>query len=571
MIIEDFIQRLEDTTHRNVKKSGDKYLSLCPAHDDSNPSLCISESGDGKILLKCFAGCSVEKICASLHIPITSLFRKDIQENPEKGGTIEYVYTDEEGNPLYKKIRTPGKQFFISSYKEGIWKKGLSTSKRVLYHLPEVIRAKNNKDYIFLVEGEKDADNLRFFGLTATTPIEGAGSHLSKQYVDQLTGCHIVLLYDEDEAGYSRRDLWIELLAGKAATIHLRPLIGLEDNSGKDVSDWLQEGHTIEELLASIDKADAMTFPHGGFSKRLHVCTLSDFLSKPIPQRKMIVDPILPHQGLILLYSKRGVGKTFLALALGYAIATGRDFLHWKCREAKKILYVDGEMPASTMQERLGKLSQETLSDLPDSSYFRLITPDLQEEGIPDLSTSKGQILLEEVIEDAEVLILDNLSTLAPTMQENEADSWTSVQQWILKLRKKGISVIIVHHAGKGGQQRGTSRREDVLDTVIVLKHSQRYSMSNGACFEIHIEKARNFYGETAEPFLVRLQINDKGFLSWEKGDISSEDTLYNQIVEGVRAGISYRDLSKQLGINKSRVESAIKRAREKGDLPKKG
>lgn len=285
----------------------------------------------------------------------------------------------------------------------------------------------------------------------------------------------------------------------------------------------------------------------------------------------MIVDPILPHQGLILLYSKRGVGKTFLALALGYSIATGRDFLHWKCREAKKILYVDGEMPASTMQERLGKLSQETLSDLPDSSYFRLITPDLHEEGIPDLFTSKGQIILEEVIEDAEVLILDNLSTLAPTMQENEADSWTSVQQWILKLRKKGISVIIVHHAGKGGQQRGTSRREDVLDTVIVLKHSQRYSMSSGACFEIHIEKARNFYGETAEPFLVRLQINDKGFLSWEKGDVSSEDALYNQIVEGVRAGISYRDLSKQLGINKSRVESVIKRAREKGDLPKKG
>ena len=78
----------------------------------------------------------------------------------------------------------------------------------------------------------------------------------------------------------------------------------------------------------------------------------------------------------------------------------------------------------------------------------------------------KGQQLLEDALGDAQLLILDNLSTLAPSIQENEADAWAPFQSWVLKMRRRGVSVLLVHHAGKGGQQRGTSRREDVLDVL---------------------------------------------------------------------------------------------------------
>ena len=59
-------------------------------------------------------------------------------------------------------------------------------------------------------------------------------------------------------------------------------------------------------------------------------------------------------------------------------------------------------------------------------------------------------------------------------MRENEADSWGPVQAWCLRQRAAGKSVLLIHHAGKGGGQRGTSRKEDVLDTVMSLKRADQ-------------------------------------------------------------------------------------------------
>src|SRR6202035_2222966 len=74
---------------------------------------------------------------------------------------------------------------------------------------------------------------------------------------------------------------------------------------------------------------------------------------------------------------------------------------------------------------------------------------------------------------------------------------------------RRNISVLIVHHAGKGGQQRGTSRREDVLDTVISLRHPADYSPTEGAKFEVHYEKLRGVYGEDAKPFEAKLETRE--------------------------------------------------------------
>ena len=70
----------------------------------------------------------------------------------------------------------------------------------------------------------------------------------------------------------------------------------------------------------------------------------------------MILTPIIPSQGLCLLYSKRGIGKTFLSLAIAYAVAAGASLLRWSCKQSVPILYVDGEMPAASMQARIDML-----------------------------------------------------------------------------------------------------------------------------------------------------------------------------------------------------------------------
>ena len=144
-----------------------------------------------------------------------------------------------------------------------------------------------------------------------------------------------------------------------------------------------------------------------------------------------------------------------------------------------------------------------------DSARFRLITPDFQDSGIRDIASSEGQADINEYIDDFDLVVIDNLSTLARSGRENEAESWLPIQEWALFLRKMGKSVLFVHHAGKGGQQRGTSRKEDVLDTVINLRRPQQYSPADGARFEVHFEKTRGFDGDDAKPFEATLACSE--------------------------------------------------------------
>lgn len=94
MHIDELLSRLT-----KVKKSGqDKWIACCPAHEDRSPSLSIKES-DGTILMKCFAGCSIEDVCGAMGIDLTELFppRDDswvAQEKPVKIGTIRFAAID---------------------------------------------------------------------------------------------------------------------------------------------------------------------------------------------------------------------------------------------------------------------------------------------------------------------------------------------------------------------------------------------------------------------------------------------------------------------------------------------
>jgi putative DNA primase/helicase len=83
-----------------------------------------------------------------------------------------------------------------------------------------------------------------------------------------------------------------------------------------------------------------------------------------------------------------------------------------------------------------------------------------------------------------QVFVVDNLSTAAYGMRENEADSWEQMNRWLLELRREKISVVIIHHAGRAGNMRGTSKREDAAFWVIQLDDAKKDSDDrNGARF----------------------------------------------------------------------------------------
>jgi replicative DNA helicase len=161
----------------------------------------------------------------------------------------------------------------------------------------------------------------------------------------------------------------------------------------------------------------------GGHTRRLQACGIDEFLALEIPAREMVLAPFLPAQGLVMLYSKRGLGKTYLALGIALAVASGGTFLHWKASKPRKVLFVDGELPASTLQQRIRSIEAgipQSEPKLPAPDYLRIITPDMQSQPMPDLATPEGQMLVERELSGAELLVLDNLSALCRSGKENE-------------------------------------------------------------------------------------------------------------------------------------------------------
>lgn len=291
----------------------------------------------------------------------------------------------------------------------------------------------------------------------------------------------------------------------------------------------------------------------------LCITNVFDFVKMQLPPRENILSPWLPVQGLAMIYAPRGVGKTHVALGIANAVTSGGQFLGWTAPKPRGVLYLDGEMPAALMQERL-----LTLINATPLAPFQLLTPDLQQGPMPDLATNKGQLMLEPHLKGIDLIIVDNISTLCRSSKENEADSWLPVQEWALKMRASGKSILFIHHAGKGGNQRGTSKREDILDTVIVLKRPDDYNPKDGAIFQIHFEKSRGFMGEDAESLEAQLISKNE---SQEWVIRPTAESSYDQVVHLTRQGLKQKDIAEKLNIDKSNVSRHLKRANQEGRI----
>ncbi|WP_072389520.1 AAA family ATPase [Hyphomicrobium sp. CS1BSMeth3] len=281
---------------------------------------------------------------------------------------------------------------------------------------------------------------------------------------------------------------------------------------------------------------------------------LAQFQAADLMPREWLIEGLIAERSVNMLYAWRGGGKTWAALELGLAVASGGEFLKWKAHRPCTVLHVCGEMPAIGLRERLDLI---TKGDNVIAENFHILSSDLHEYGLPDLATPEGQSALDAVIRrtDARLIILDNVSTLMRTGIENESEGWLPVQNWLLSLRRQGRSVIVIHHANKARGQRGTSRREDILDVVLNLREPQDYDPSEGARFEAHFEKARGLHGAAVEPFEARLEIID-GRAVWTMRELA--DAHLADIEELRGQGRTIRQIASELGMSKSAVQRAL-------------
>ena len=296
----------------------------------------------------------------------------------------------------------------------------------------------------------------------------------------------------------------------------------------------------------------------------LKAISMEEFLLSTLPERDYLLHPVIPEQGIVMLVAKRGIGKTFTALHMSLSMAGGLSLFNWHAPKARRVLYVDGEMPAISMQERLAALATGMAAPPHAMQNFSIITPDIQSRPMPDLATTYGQQALEPFLAGVDLLVLDNLATLCRTGKENESQSWTPMQTWLLDLRRRGMAVLLVHHAGKSGDQRGTSAREDIMDTVISLRRPTTYSVAEGARFEVHLTKARGIVGEDAMPFEVHLR-SEGNQLIWDVNELVNVQA--EQLKQLLAEGFSIRDCADEMGVSKSVVHRLKKKLEEGGDV----
>jgi hypothetical protein len=310
----------------------------------------------------------------------------------------------------------------------------------------------------------------------------------------------------------------------------------------------------VEKRALSFDINEHRRWPPEDEPSDLVPIGYTKFIDIKFPEVRYIIPPFLTRPGLAMVFAERGVGKTLFVSHIAFAAATATSYLGWKAPRAFRVLILDGEMPAIELQKRY-KAIESVTGIRPNPENLVFLTADLTPDGLPDLGTVEGQAQIEEHMEGFDLIIVDNLSTLCRTGAENEADSWGIMQQWAVRQRSLGRSVLLVHHAGKNGAQRGTSRREDVLGTVIQLKHPSGYTPTEGANFEIHFTKARGFFGLDAEPLEAQLSLD--GLWTWQRlNEAKAADAvaLYQE-------GKTMRDVAKELGVSSSTVSGYIKAA----------
>lgn len=257
------------------------------------------------------------------------------------------------------------------------------------------------------------------------------------------------------------------------------------------------------------------------------VYDMTEFMQMDFPEQKWLLYPLVKEKGTAMISAGTGVGKTFFALTIALAVSTGTSFLKFKASEPHKVLYVDGEMSAKELQERLKLLSVGLGIDSQYNPNITIWTSDTQPDmQMPNLTRPDGQKNIEDCLaqKGIELIIFDNLSVLCNGIHENDADAWAKFQEWLLGLRRRGYSVLEIQHHGKGGEYRGSSKQQDILTCAISLKRPEQYKKSDGAKFEVHFTKTRGICGDDISPYEASLDDTEQGDgLKWFMSDVSSE------------------------------------------------
>ena len=500
------------TTLGNAKKVGNGYLASCPVpshgqgNGDKHPSLSITESSDGNYLFKCHGGCDQHTVFNTIK-EMGLLPALPQQDRPEYLSSIkplpyiqtptfqqEWHYTDEDGVSLFVKQRFKTNDSKGKTYKtlrvmpdnSRIGK--LGDCRIVPYKLPDLQQATAAGRVVYITEGEKAADALGSLGVVATTSHAGSGSW-NPELNQYFTGANVVIVPDNDVSGWNYATKVVEALLPVAKSIRVLDL-RLEQPK-EDAFEYVTKYGGDRQELASMAKActpitqiyqvqppDRLTVqPENEASQdanaqksRFLVESWDSIKDEPV---EWLIEDIIPRRAFVALYAPPASYKSFIALDMAEAIATGRDWMGKAVKQSGVVLYIAGEGHGG-LGARIKACKIK--NDSPDGAPLYVIRAQINlrssQEDFDNLISAIND-LLETVGEKLQMIVLDTLMRMSGGgFNENSSEDMGGFITQAGKLQAfYDCALLVIHHSGKDVTKglRGHSSLLGAVDTELEI------------------------------------------------------------------------------------------------------
>lgn len=374
-----------------------------------------------------------------------------------------YIYHDDIGDPYLRVTRMSDKSFRQSHWTGSGWKSGKPEGAPVPYRLLDIMS--RSDETIWLVEGEKDADNLSALGLLATTAPGGGGNFpTTPDFGQWFDGRKVIAIMDNDATGLKWRERVTQAIADVTHLTMPAP--------HKDVSDWLKAGGTLGQLEEMAAHPQPVAMP-------VDLDTIDPTPISPTPFQWIDASDIKPREWLYgdhlirkfvsLTVSPGGLGKSSLALVEAMCMASGRELLKDTVHEPEplRVWYWNGEDPQEETQRRVIAAAKHYGLN-PSDFAPRLFTDSGREQSIILGEVGREGITINEKLFLAiEQTMIDNRIDVfmadpfvsAHRMGENDNNAIDAIIKRLGTLADRtNAAVEIVHHVRK------PAKADDVTD-----------------------------------------------------------------------------------------------------------
>lgn len=289
---------------------------------------------------------------------------------------------------------------------------------------------------------------------------------------------------------------------------------------------------------------------------------LGEFLKRGFDADAELLGKMILAKSIGMIAGQRGGGKSWLAMLIAYAIAGGKHLEPWGTGCGATVVYLDGEMRAAGLQERLRLLHAR--NSKPESieqveKFLHIVSRDSVGVTIGSIDDEAGQKCLDKIIPtDTQLIIIDNHSAWTSGGRE-DSNSWAAIKLWLIQKRLAGIAVLLIHHAGKNGQQRGSSAHEDLLDYSILLSPLPSDLDHQDTRFLVKHTKLRDYIPELKQDFEYSIYVKDDALQFEVKPAVFQISKRDEDILRLHNEGLTLEVIGKSLGINKSTVSRRLK------------